>query len=216
MKNVTLGDYIISFDNTLTKEFCEGVCEKMKNDTRRSIGIVGRDKTLNLEIKNSYDLHISPLEDWREEDDIFFTTLASFKDKYMDTVQENTGLTPDFFANTGYGYASNGDVFADTGYQIKMYEPGQRYNWHHDYIIDAKEGPRVLTYIWYLNDDFEGGETEFIDGTVIKPERGKMLFFPSTWMYVHRGKLVTKGNKYIATGWFYHQHPLTNSMFEDK
>ena len=80
-----------------------------------------------------------------------------------------------------------------------------RYRWHHDYIIDALEGTRALTYIWYLNDNFEGGETEFIDGTIIKPKTGNMLIFPASWLYVHRGVEVTKGYKVIATGWYHHQ-----------
>ena len=45
--NVTLSDYLITFDNVLEKEFCEHVCERMKNDKRKSIGVVGRAKDIN-------------------------------------------------------------------------------------------------------------------------------------------------------------------------
>ena len=33
-------------------------------------------KTLTTKVKNSIDLHISPLADWREEDNVFFKSLS--------------------------------------------------------------------------------------------------------------------------------------------
>lgn len=211
--NVTLSDYLITFDNVLEKEFCEHVCERMKNDKRKSIGVVGRAKDVNTKVKNSIDLHISPLADWKEEDNVFFKSLSEKKDEYMPRVEENTGINTEFLLGHPYAYGLPDDVWTDTGYQVKEYTPGGRYNWHHDYTIEAREGPRILTYIWYLNTDFDGGETEFIDGTIIKPEVGKMLIFPANWLFVHRGKLVSNGHKYIATGWFHHQHPTIPKMY---
>jgi hypothetical protein len=48
-----------------------------------------------------------------------------------------------------------------------------------------------------LNDDYEGGETEFGCGITIKPTAGKTLIFPSSWLFPHRGKEVISGTKYI-------------------
>ena len=56
----------------------------------------------------------------------------------------------------------------------------------------------------YLNDDYEGGETEYLYYKKrIQPERGKLLIWPAGITHCHRGGLVLKGNKYVATGWFY-------------
>ena len=52
--NVTLSDYLITFDNVLEKEFCEHVCERMKNDKRKSIGVVGRTKDVNTKDHLNY------------------------------------------------------------------------------------------------------------------------------------------------------------------
>ena len=54
-----------------------------------------------------------------------------------------------------------------------------------------------------MNDGGEEGVTEFIDGTIITPKAGKLLIFPATWCYLHRGLPPKVGRKYIATGWLY-------------
>jgi len=56
--------------------------------------------------------------------------------------------------------------------------------------------------ITYLNDDFEGGETEFLyQGVRVKPEKGKTVIFPASYTHVHRGNPPIGGTKYIATTW---------------
>ena len=55
----------------------------------------------------------------------------------------------------------------------------------------------------YLNDVEEGGETEFLyQGVKLKPETGKLVIFPTSYMYPHRGNPIYKGEKYIITGWY--------------
>jgi hypothetical protein len=56
--------------------------------------------------------------------------------------------------------------------------------------------------ILLLNDVNEGGETYFIDGKV-KPTTGKLLLFPATWTYLHKGDIPRSNSKYIITGWLY-------------
>ena len=60
-----------------------------------------------------------------------------------------------------------------------------------------------LTYIWYLNDVIEGGETEFFGNYKIKPEVGKLVLFPACWSFPHCGLMPISSNKYIITGWLY-------------
>jgi hypothetical protein len=82
--------------------------------------------------------------------------------------------------------------------KLARYNIDDEYIWHSDQYFDEKniELQRILTTITYLNDDFEGGETEFKD-MIIKPKNGYTLIFPSEWFVVHRGKPVLKGTKYI-------------------
>lgn len=63
---------------------------------------------------------------------------------------------------------------------------------------------RVLVWMLYLNDDFEGGETEFLYYKKrVQPEKGKLLIWPAGMTHAHRGGLVLEGMKYVITGWFH-------------
>ena len=57
----------------------------------------------------------------------------------------------------------------------------------------------------YLNDDCEGGETEFnYLSKRVKPKKGTLLMWPTGFTHTHRGGMVVSGNKYILTGWIYY------------
>ena len=71
-------------------------------------------------------------------------------------------------------------------------------------LIIKKKTYRVLTYLFYLNDIDEGGETEFFGGDIkIIPKAGKLIIFPASWTFPHCGKMPISSNKYIITGWIY-------------
>ena len=75
---------------------------------------------------------------------------------------------------------------------------------HHTYHIDSgqegRSAPRVLAAIIYLSEPEEGGETVFLNqGKSVASKCGRVLFFPSAFTYVHAGKRVTAGKKYIIT-----------------
>jgi hypothetical protein len=63
---------------------------------------------------------------------------------------------------------------------------------------------RAFVYMLYLNDNFEGGETEFMHQKHReKPEKGKLLFWPAGFTHTHRGAMLLSGKKFIATGWVF-------------
>jgi hypothetical protein len=205
--NISFSTFIKVYDNALTDEFCRDVCRKMDSDDRKKLGVFGKDKKSDPNFKSSLDLNISTLSEWEQEDEIFFTTICQFVKKYEDDIQIST--------NGKFFYGHPEDYFSDTGYFVKVYKPGGHYDWHQDYVIDAYHGVRELTFIWYLNDDFDEGETEFFNGEKIKPKTGRLLIFPANWMYVHRGCIVKNKNKYIATGWYCHQSVETKDMLDN-
>ena len=103
--------------------------------------------------------------------------------------------------------------------QIVNYKPGEFYKSHYDAcdpkkdnrcIEDYKKGLRFATFIIYLNDNIEGGETEFpLLNLKIKPEKGKgVLFFNLNDDLLgrkhtskHGGLPPTKGNKWMCNKW---------------
>ena len=58
--------------------------------------------------------------------------------------------------------------------------------------------------MWYLNtiEEKDDGYTEFIDGTKIQPVVGRLIFFPATWTFLHRG-YPPKVKKYLCNGWMH-------------
>jgi hypothetical protein len=179
---------------SLSKKFCQSLIKKFENDDRKSAGMVGSDNggiCENRDIKRSVDLMITHLPEWNEEDKILYNALTSQIGKYLEYFES--------FVGKGLECIDN---LKDTGYQIQKTKPGDFYHWHHDFCI-GQEGSRLITFIWYLNDIQEDGYTEFIDGTKIQPETGKLILFPATWNYIHRGYPPKSETKYICTGWVY-------------
>jgi hypothetical protein len=195
MNRMKIRDLILSIPNSLDFDFCDHVIQKFESDERKCQGTVLLDSGVIVDpnYKISTDLCISDLGEWKEEDGVFYESLQSGIKKYIDHCNSfNLELASCFY-----------DQIHDTGYQIQRTKPGERYSWHHDWNYNELNGSRVFTYIWYLNDISRDGETEFIDGTKIKPQKGKLLFFPATWSYVHRGITPKFETKYICTGWIY-------------
>ena len=92
-------------------------------------------------------------------------------------------------------------------FMIQKYLKGiGKYVYHNDFHLEKDSDMckyRVITYLWYLNSIDEGGETEFWNSYKIKPQAGKLIMFPATWCFQHRGIVPISDNKYIITGWFY-------------
>ena len=177
----------------LDQVFCSHVIDKFEKDSERYQGFVGSDRRVNLDIKQSIDLKITNNKNWEEENKIFYQSFKKSLELYSANLKELTDNAPLLPNN-----------FYDTGYQIQKTVPGGFYKWHHDYFVSS-ESWRVITVIWYLNNVIEDGYTEFIDGTRIQPEVGKVILFPSTWCYIHRGYPPKSENKYICTGWLHCQ-----------
>lgn len=102
--------------------------------------------------------------------------------------------------------------------QVVQYQPGGKFDAHYDACVQNDKicqqmnrgsTERRTTLLFYLNDDMEGGETEFVNiNRKIKPETGKAILFWSTDNHdklyensKHRGNPVIKGEKWIATVW---------------
>tara|TARA_R100000742_G_C4269506_1_gene88006 strand:+ start:348 stop:1067 length:720 start_codon:yes stop_codon:yes gene_type:complete len=87
---------------------------------------------------------------------------------------------------------------------MKKYHKGvQGYHyWHEDQGDSVPHVYRAFVVMFYLNDVEEGGETEFYNQKVkVKPEKGKVVIFPTAWTHLHRGNIPKSGDKYIANFW---------------
>lgn len=61
---------------------------------------------------------------------------------------------------------------------------------------------RDLSLVYFLNDDFEGGDLIFPDLNLsIKPQAGTLVCFPSDHNFVHGVNPVTSGRRYTLVTW---------------
>lgn len=100
-----------------------------------------------------------------------------------------------------YGALRDGPEMWIPSFKIQKTNPTQGYHvWHFENAgLEALEA-RVLTFMVYLNDVEEGGETEFLYESVrVKPETGKLLIWPVSYTHTHRGNPPLSGTKYIIT-----------------
>lgn len=78
---------------------------------------------------------------------------------------------------------------------------GGFHKWHYE-ANPLEYTDRVLVTQLYLNDNFDGGETEFLYlHKRIKPEKGSVIIYPAGFTHTHRGNPPLTGEKYIITGW---------------
>jgi len=92
-------------------------------------------------------------------------------------------------------------IKSDEGYTIIKYNKGGFYSWHSDAAKSAMYY-RNVTCVFYLNDVEEGGETTFKHQNIsVKPEKGKVVMFSSSWTHEHCGEEIIKGDKYIVVTW---------------
>ena len=81
-------------------------------------------------------------------------------------------------------------------FRIYRYEPGQRFKMHRDGSYERNDTEfSILSFLIYLNTDYEGGETEFRNITTVKPKTGMALVFHHPVR--HEGKAIISGTKYV-------------------
>lgn len=82
-------------------------------------------------------------------------------------------------------------------FRIYRYKDGQQFKVHPDGAFKRNEHEHSkITVIVYLNDDFEGGETEFVNPhEVVTPQAGTLLLFAHGQL--HKGNPVPEGTKYV-------------------
>ena len=98
-------------------------------------------------------------------------------------------------------YGINESIEHAESYNLLRYQTGEEYKAHYD---GHSRMNRAISPILYLNDDYEGGEIEFVHfGLKVKPKAGSLFIFPSTYPYSHIAHPVTDGTKYAIVTWLH-------------
>lgn len=108
--------------------------------------------------------------------------------------------------------------------QVMQYSVGQEFRPHHDFLDPQQAGPaadiarrgqRIGSFLIYLNEDFEGGETAFPrTGFSFRGRTGDALFFTNVTrdgrpdpLTLHAGLPPIRGEKWIFSQWIRDRPP---------
>jgi hypothetical protein len=196
-----MADYIYEAENIIENHICKDIIDRFENDPRKRKGetIGGVSENVKVSIDLPLGLNDELKDDWWDLIIEITDSVRKFLfENYIPYLKENNLDKNNSIENTICGTTIGIP-------QLQKTEKGGFYRWHHDGYLN-----RVFTYILYLNDVEEGcgGTTDFLCGKSVVPKAGKIVIFPSSLTYIHRGKKLEKGVKYIATSFIYEGDPI--------
>jgi prolyl 4-hydroxylase len=175
---------IHEFKNILSVDECNELIQLSKNKLTEAT-------TLGTKIK-----------DYRVAENTWLFEKTDLTDKIKNIVLDKTGLPIDY----------------QEGIHIVKYNIGGEYKEHHDFFHPntdyyksqiRKGGQRIYSCLFYLNDDFKGGETDFPKVKYkVEPELGKLIIWKNlnddlsiNLKSLHAGLPVISGEKWICVIW---------------
>lgn len=187
-------NFILTLNNFISNEDCEKFIECFERldklghaRTRKQFG----DKT-TVRADNQVFLNLSVANNQIDATDMepIANFYKNFWDKAYKIYTERYGIIEDFHKHS----------IRFT--KIQKTNPEEGYHTWHCEDSCPEYARRILTFILYLNDIDDGGETEFLYYSKrIKPEMGKFIMWPAGFTHTHRGNPPLTQTKYILTGW---------------
>tara|TARA_B100000902_G_C26807687_1_gene667616 strand:- start:38 stop:619 length:582 start_codon:yes stop_codon:yes gene_type:complete len=174
-----LNDLVKVYDNVLDHDTCKSWIEYFESsDKKEKLYDNGYPNWHHVWVDYDYPQE-NMVEKLEEYKDIYFRDIAKHYDGYYP------------FCEGVYYYLEQ--------WKIKRYNPGldEKYDAHVD-NIDFDTSERYLSFIFYLNDVEEGGETCF-EHRKIQPKEGRLVVFPPMWMFPHSGNSPISNTKYIMS-----------------
>lgn len=182
----------------------------------------------------SYNFNSFPtIEEWQAKVKHSLDQRKDDKDKYIKEKIDN------LFYNATSLYLKENNISLENwvyeNWNLAKYkateDAGYIMQHHTDFQRDADYNPGnkfAVTAVFYLNDDYEGGEVEYrfvedetleniLEDYIYKPKSGDLVVFLSGHPHYHGVKSITKGEKYIIrTYWRYNKeaHPKWKEMQE--
>ena len=185
-------DLVQEESNRFSNEFCEKTIEQF--EYLKSLDIVKSKR--HDSIRRDHQIQFCNLEETNLRETKLASEFFKILKESVDAYVKNYNLENIF---------SDGLYYKDFLVQRSVAENCESYSTWHCECSTKHQSDRALTYILYLNDDYVGGETQlFYQHKNIKPEKGKLILFPAYFTHMHRGNMIEKGTKYIATGWCFY------------
>ena len=191
-RTVNITDFIGTYDGFITDDECN-----------KAIKVFEEENKFNKTI-NRLDFEQSPITEKQDQQyfagsnniDIWWEALKVMMvnfDQALLHYKNNTGLMT-AYDNLFYTHLKIQKTLQTEGYHL----------WHIEHAKGFDNECRVLAFMVYLNDVDDGGETEFLHFKKrVQPKKGRIVIWPASFPYFHRGNPPLSGEKYILTSWMH-------------
>jgi predicted 2-oxoglutarate/Fe(II)-dependent dioxygenase YbiX len=185
MNKISLGPSISLYKNVNIDIY--DILKEINDDLWKNEMVVNQNgnRELDLDNRNTKSLTI-PIKQNKDMDKKINLLSSLISDKIIP-------IEKDYLIENDTNLKSHDD------YKILKYEIGGKFNLHRD---DGGGRFRRMSWVYYINDDYEGGELCFPTFNIdIKPDAGDLIFFPSSYAYPHYVKPVISGTRYSIASW---------------
>ena len=187
-------DFILTYDNFFTSQECQSVINCFHRFQRAGLTTSRQAQGSKSHEKKDDQLYISSLLSQQEFDMTDLEPFYKFNTKFWEEVYP-------IYADK-YSVISSMSQHTIRLIKLQKTEIGGGYHVWHNEDDCPQNMRRMMTFILYLNDVDEGGETEFLYYPKrVKSRTGRLILWPAGYTHAHRGNPPISDTKYILTGW---------------
>jgi len=189
MKLIKHTKFIYEYENFIEDSLCDKIINLLDSaNISDEICNWGRNKERNNSAVNltkcyNYHPHVQKVDDMCH---------LIFSKCHINYIKDNKLIK--------YILEKNNNIRWTSDYYYRFYNKNDFYSWH---IDDHHIDQNVMSYLLYLNDDYEGGKLLFLEDKIgIQPKKGTMICFPCGIGWTHKSTKINKGIKKIIWSCF--------------
>ena len=188
--------YVLIRPNVINSQGLQELVEYIKSSPAEDLSVFDPDKTNAtgqtswIVDKQTRDTQIVPMGNlYPKIEDLFRNSVREIINPFYQCEVDSSEIPQVLSYGIGGHYKPHID-----GESIWMTPRGEK--------IWKKSTDRDLSIVFYLNDEFAGGDFIFPELKIrVRPEPGMMVCFPSNHNYMHGVEPVTKGKRYSIVSW---------------
>ena len=188
--------YILIRPNVINPEGLQELITHIKSSPAEDLSVFDPEKTNAtgqtswIVDKQTRDTQIVPMNHlYPKIEDLFRNTVKNIINPFYQVEVDSSEIPQVLSYGIGGHYRPHID-----GESIWMTPRGEK--------IWKKSTDRDLSIVYYLNNDFEGGDFVFPELKIrVRPEPGMMICFPSNHHYMHGVEPVVSGKRYSIVSW---------------
>ena len=165
-----LTDYIRIYDDAMSHQCCDAFIQTFESSPDTEEIVVADPQEGRQPLRSSIDCVISAHQEFAVLHGAMVHVVDSIVARYQSDVMGK--LFP--------------QEFGIENIKMRKYRCGQDHFSYHTDVADYDTARRFVSIIWFLNDVEVGGEAVFPHPLLrIRPRKGRLVMFPSVWMYPH-------------------------------